>query len=83
MAKGRIRPGKLEANAIIPSPAVQVKTFMNIDSPLNARPKALPIPPVMEVSIAMLGVIQLMAPFSVSICSPCPSVQITTGRLSP
>ena len=54
-----------------------------MDSPLNARPNALPSPPSIEVFISMLGVIQLIAPFSVNICSPSLRVQITTGRLSP
>ena len=44
--------------------------FWNIDSPLNILPNALPIPPLVLVSMSMLGLIQHIAPLSVIIFSP-------------
>ena len=54
-----------------------------MDSPENMRPKAPPRPPFAPVSIFMFGLIQLIAPLSVTMVSPGCSVQITTGRFPP
>ena len=50
-----------------------------MESPESIRPKAFPKPPLVLVSIFMLGVIQLMLPRSVIMVSPGSSWQITTG----
>ena len=56
--------------------------FWNMLSPLNALENIFPRPPPC-VSICMLGVIQVMDPFSVIIFSPALSWQMTTGKLPP
>ena len=72
-------PGKLEAKAISPWPPWAVYRFWKMESPESIRPNALPRPPLVLVSIFMLGVIQLMLPRSVIMVSPGSSWQITTG----
>jgi len=54
-----------------------------MESPESIRPNAFPRPPLVLVSIFMLGVIQLMLPRSVSMVSPASSWQITTGSGAP
>jgi len=47
-----------------------VYRFWNKESPENILPKAFPMPPLVEVSIFMLGLIQDMEPLSVIRVSP-------------
>lgn len=56
--------------------------FWNMLSPEKALENIFPTPPP-EVFISMLGLIQTMEPFSVIICSPSLSWQITTGNAPP
>ena len=77
----RIDPGKLDANAINPSPCA-VYRFWNKDSPENILPNTFPAPPP-TVSIFMFGVIQLIAPDSDIIVSPLSRLHTTAGNGSP
>ena len=83
MLKALILPGKQEAKAIVPLLPIAVYLFWNMCSPENARPNILPIPPLDDVSIFILGDIHDIAPFSVIIVSPGSRTQVTTGSGSP
>ena len=83
MDNALIEPGKLDAKAIIPSPLIDVYLFWKMESPENILPKAFPIPPFVDVSIFIFGLIQLIDPRSVIIVSPCATWQTTTGNGSP